>query len=249
MLIRPLLREDLPAVAPIVHDTFSNDELFTWLYPHQEKYPNDLRRFQLIRLRSRLVQLGSHGFVAESEAGDAEWNGAPEILGFAFYIREGNDEKAAKWRQDSIAKRLDRYLLSWEQWYEEKALDRASDPARAKMMHAATQYSFYSQLESYWYLGLLGVSPKHQRRGIGARLVAHGQKIAAEDKMPVTLEASVMGRGLYAKLGFLEIERLKIVDGLEGVAMLWEPEGTEGTWLVRGEGEKAKLKKKETESS
>ncbi|KAF2806276.1 acyl-CoA N-acyltransferase [Mytilinidion resinicola] len=246
MLIRPLIRADLSSVAPIVHDTFSGDELFTWLYPHQEKYPNDLRRFQLIRLRSRLVQLGSHGFVAESEPGDAEWNGAPEILGFAFYIREGSDEKAARWRQDSIAKRLDRYLLSWEQWYEEKALDRASDPARAKIMREATQYKFTSQLESYWYLGLLGVSPKHQRRGIGAKLVAYGQRIAEEEKMPVTLEASVMGRGLYAKLGFKEIERLAIVEGLEGVAMLWEPEGAEGTWLVRGEDGKAELKKKET---
>jgi len=89
----------------------------------------------------------------------------------------------------------------------------------------ATEYNIYTKLPSYWHLGLLGVSPRCQRRGIGAKLVAYGQRIAAEEKLPLTLEASVMGRFLYVKMGFQIVEESKIVEGLEGVAMLWEPEG------------------------
>lgn len=226
MHIRPLIRSDIPAVAEITNQTFSKDELFTWLYPHQSHFPDDLRRFQLIRLRTRLVEQGSHGFVAESEEGDAEWTGKPEVLGFAFYIRNGDDPIAEKWRKDPVMNKLERHLLSWESWYEESFLDRASDRSRALMLGNATEYNIYSQLSSYWHLGLLGVSPRCQRRGIGAKLVSYGQEIAAEENVPVTLEASVMGRLLYAKMGFRIVEESKIIEGLEGVAMLWEPKGS-----------------------
>jgi hypothetical protein len=89
MHVRPLIRSNIPAVAEITNQTFSKYELLTWLYLHQDRFPDDLRRFQLIRLRTRLVERGSHGFVAESEEGDAAWAGKPEVLGFAFYIRNG----------------------------------------------------------------------------------------------------------------------------------------------------------------
>lgn len=242
MLIRPLSRPDLPAVSQITHRAFSHDELFTWLYPHQDKYPDDLRRYQLIRLRTRLVQKGSHGFVAESEEGDAEWSGKPEILGFAFYIRGGRDEKAERWREDGWFEKLERSLLSWEIWYEETFLAHASSPANLRLFRQASDYKFYSLLPSYWHLGLLGIDPKFQRRGIGAKLVRFGQDIAREEQVPVTLEASVMGRGLYAKLGFLVVEESAIVEGLDGVAMVWEPVGREGRWLVRGERGKGEVK-------
>ena len=109
MHVRPLIRSDIPAVAEITNQIFSKDKLFTWLYPHQDRFPDDLRRFQMIRLRTRLVERGSHGFVAESEEGDAEWTGKPEVLGFAFYIRNGNDAGAKKWRHDPP-------INSWWPW-------------------------------------------------------------------------------------------------------------------------------------
>lgn len=57
----------------------------------------------------------------------------------------------------------------------------------------------------------------------------------------MTLEASVMGRGLYAKEGFKVVEEGEISDGhvveYVVVSMVWEPEGLKGKWLVdRGEG-------------
>lgn len=101
MYIRPLTREDLPAVAWMTNQTFAKDELYKWLYPHQDLYPDDLRRFQVIRLRTRLVDKGSHGFVMVTEQSDSDWTGRPEVMGFAFYVRSGDDEAGKKWQTDS----------------------------------------------------------------------------------------------------------------------------------------------------
>ena len=106
MFIRELTRDDLPRVNSIVNETFSKDELMRWLYPRMDEYPDDVRRYQVIRLRTRMVELGSRGFVAVTEEGDAMWSGSSEILGFAFYIREGEDEAARKWRSDSLFKSM-----------------------------------------------------------------------------------------------------------------------------------------------
>lgn len=136
---------------------------------------------------------------------------------------------------------FERYLLSWESFYESKICDRASDPARIKARNAVADFKFYSQLPNQWHLGMLSVSPKYQRRGVGGKLVQHGQKIAAEENVPVTLDSSVIGRFLYAKNGFKVVEEGEIVDGLYSVAMVWEPEHLKGTWLEDLEDGKARV--------
>jgi predicted N-acetyltransferase YhbS len=119
------------------------------------------------------------------------------------------------------------------------------DPKAVKMYVSLKQFSVYKTLDEYWYLGLLGVDPKYQRRGIGAKLVKHGFSMAREGGLPMALEATVAGKGLYSKLGFKTIQKLRIgpLSG-EIVAMLWEPESLKGGWLEEEEGEEgiAKLK-------
>lgn len=220
------------------------------MYPHQDKYPNDLRRFQLVRLRTRLVQRGGQGYVAETEAGCACTGCAGEeggrIVGFGFFIREGSDEAGRRWRAESWGTKVERYLLGWDAWYEVKVLQRANDPVAERRFAEATEYDFYKRLEDYWLLGLLGVDPSCRRRGVGQRIVQHGLSVAAVEKVPVTLEASVVGRKLYQKMGFKTIQTAVIVEGVdgldEGVAMLWEPPDLKGTWLEEGPDGTVKLK-------
>lgn len=50
--------------------------------------------------------------------------------------------------------------------------------------------------DEYWYLDLLGVDPKYQRRGIGAKLVKHGFSMTRKGGLPMALEAVVAGKGL-----------------------------------------------------
>jgi ribosomal protein S18 acetylase RimI-like enzyme len=136
---------------------------------------------------------------------------------------------------------LERYLLSWELFYESHFLDRVSDQTRVKRFQNTTLLDFYSLLNPRWHLAILAISPNHQRKGIGRKLIRYGQKFAAEESLPMTLEASVVGRGLYAKEGFKVVEEGEIVDEHMAryvvVSMAWEPEGLRGKWLVdRGEG-------------
>jgi len=138
---------------------------------------------------------------------------------------------------------MERYLLGWEEYYEQKLLQRAVDPKALEMYASLQQFSVYKTLDEYWYLGLLGVDPKYQRRGIGAKLVEHGFSIAREGGLPIALEASVAGKGLYSKLGFKTIQKTRIRSlSEEIVTMLWEPESLKGRWLGEEEGGIAKLK-------
>lgn len=100
MRIRPITRDDIPSVSAITFQSFRNDEAHRWLYPNLNKYPDDLRRFQIIRLRTRLVGVGQLGFVVVTEEGDAEWNGKQEVMGYAYLLRCGEDEGAKQWRVD-----------------------------------------------------------------------------------------------------------------------------------------------------
>jgi hypothetical protein len=95
---------DVRVVADIGKETFANDELFAWLYPYKDQYPNDSTRWQLLRLRTRLVERGSHGFVSETEAGDDGWDVTigPVVVGYAFFIVKGSGEEAQKWRTESL---------------------------------------------------------------------------------------------------------------------------------------------------
>ena len=104
MRIRPIAREDIPTLNDITLSAFAKDGLFNYLFPLQAEYPNDLPRYQAIRMRTRMVWSGTHGFVVETEKGDELWtqDRGNQIVGYAFFGRTGSDEVGEKWRKDSL---------------------------------------------------------------------------------------------------------------------------------------------------
>lgn len=110
-------------------------------------------------------------------------------------------------------------------------------------------WNYFAPINPRWHLGLLCVSPKHQRRGIGGLLLKHGQAMATDEKLPLTLEASIAGRKLYLRSGFKCVDEVKLCEEFADALMVWEPVGMEGTWLEDIKGETAKLKGLETPSS
>jgi ribosomal protein S18 acetylase RimI-like enzyme len=138
---------------------------------------------------------------------------------------------------------MERYLLSWEMYYDQKVLQRAVDPKALQMYAKYKQSNVYDAIDEYWYLSSLGVDPKYQRRGIGAKLVKHGFSMARDGGLPMAVEASVVGKGLYSKLGFKTVQTSKIGPMSDDVvAMLWEPESQKGRWLEEEVEGIAKLK-------
>ena len=140
------------------------------------------------------------------------------------------------------ASEIERKLLGWDLWYESKFMDRATDPVRFKEYIKLAPWNSFNSVGPRWHLSIIGVSPQHQRRGIGRMLVERGQKLATEEGLPLTLQSSIAGRGLYAKLGFKMVGGIKIYDGFTDGLMVWEPDEMKGTWLEdTGNGE-AKMK-------
>lgn len=59
----------------------------------------------------------------------------------------------------------------------------------------------------------------------------------------MALEATAAGNGLYSKLGFRTIDKLKFGPLTEEIhTMLWEPELLKGKWLAEDEQGIAQLK-------
>lgn len=137
---------------------------------------------------------------------------------------------------------LERYLLSWESWYETTFFDRASEPERYKAYAALGHDELYAPLGPFWNLGLLAVSPRHQRRGVGAKMLQYIQAIANEENVPVSLEASEVGKELYLKCGFKVINYVEYTEGLWDIDMVWEPKHLEGKFLEETEEGKFKIK-------
>lgn len=103
MFIRRLTRDDFQEVQDIITEAFVDDKFFDWLTPRRKIYPEDILRYQMIRLRTRIVGRGQHGIALVTEEGDPGWSGKPEIAGFSFFVRSGDDEAGKKWMVDPIS--------------------------------------------------------------------------------------------------------------------------------------------------
>jgi hypothetical protein len=59
-------------------------------------------------------------------------------------------------------------------------------------------------------LNLLFVDPDYHRRGAGRLMVEWGNRLADTMMLPIWVEASKQGRGLYASCGYEEIEHVHL---------------------------------------
>lgn len=95
--------------------------------------------------------------------------------------------------------------------------------------------------ERYVYCHVTAVRPEYQRKGIGKLLTAHTIRIAEQAELPIYLESSREGVGLYEKLGFRKLKekvvhKAEVLCNGEGIdngmdyevpLLLWVPDGKE----------------------
>lgn len=81
----------------------------------------------------------------------------------------------------------------------------------------------YSEEKEGWYLLMIGVSPKHQRHGIGTSLIDWGLQRAQEEGVICMLESSEATQGLYERKGFQKVGLLEIAAGITSDQMVWRP--------------------------
>jgi len=89
----------------------------------------------------------------------------------------------------------------------------------------------FAELDAYWELDLLVVSPDYQRRSVGGALIEESQHLASKDALPLILFASVVGEPLYGRKGFVTLDRMNLIQGLKpSAAMIWEPDTIKGKY-------------------
>lgn len=81
----------------------------------------------------------------------------------------------------------------------------------------------YDEEKEGWYLLMIGVSPKHQRHGIGTSLIDWGLQRAQEESVICMLESSEAIKGLYERIGFQKVRLLEIAEGITSDQMVWRP--------------------------
>lgn len=106
-------------------------------------------------------------------------------------------------------------------------LNRSFDERNVRTFHNMPDKGF-DKISEFWNLLMLCVSPSFQRRGVGGRLLDWGFDNAIEEGVPVAVQSSPAGEGLYRGKGFRVIAWVKITEGIEDPVMIWEPAaGTE----------------------
>ena len=69
----------------------------------------------------------------------------------------------------------------------------------------------YHPKEPHWYLPLIGVDPRHQRRGHGAALLRHALARCDRDHAPAYLESSNPANvPLYERHGFAVLDTIQV---------------------------------------
>jgi ribosomal protein S18 acetylase RimI-like enzyme len=91
---------------------------------------------------------------------------------------------------------------------------------------AMDKYLGKGKIDETWYLKILGVHPKYQRRGVGAALIDWGLQHARQRGEKVYLEASQTGKALYLKKGFKVVGEFELGEPGELIipCMLWDPD-------------------------
>ncbi|KAF2231435.1 acyl-CoA N-acyltransferase [Viridothelium virens] len=235
MHIRPTASADIYDVSILADLAFQDEEFWRWLTPGMYNYPNDRTRFYRLRTRGRAVTKGGCiSLVAVTDDSDPEWSGREEIVGYAFWKRQGTSEQAKKWQKEPWGSILERNLL-WVELQYERLINRAVDFKRwDNMITAFGSLQSQTDFPEQWHCTVLGVSPKYRRRGIGSLLLNWGLEKAREEGVPAVLEATPAGVALYEKTGFKPVLEVGPEDTPEYflTIMIWEPEELQGQWLT-----------------
>lgn len=104
-------------------------------------------------------------------------------------------------------------LFQWIYNFALSGSPEAVSTSHGKEIMAETRNAERLYPDERWRLAFISVSPNHQRRGIGRKLVQWGLDRSEEEGVAAVLEASDAGKGLYEKMGFVEVGKMPFDGG------------------------------------
>jgi GNAT superfamily N-acetyltransferase len=185
---------DAAAVGRVLAAGFSDDPVFTWLFPDPDERPPKLDAFFAFLATETLVPMGAT-YLAGADACAAWTPPDPEPW---------SDEVGARFATTVLP------VCSSDDLTRMHVLDETMSAAHPR--------------DSHWYLGLIGTVPPARGRGLGSRLLTHTLARVDAAALPAYLEAtSERNAALYARFGFVRTGEIDIPDGPTLIAMWREP--------------------------
>ncbi|KAI4116959.1 MAG: hypothetical protein LQ345_002712 [Seirophora villosa] len=184
---------DIPDIANIHHEAFEGDPI--------------LGRSMCDVTRERKYEYDKQFY----EKGFAQKHLTGAVFHKVVDTETGNIVACAKWGYP--------YSLTAEQEAEKAKLD-LKKPSYPEGTNLALYDHFFTLLYAKrkknvedgkdYFLHILVVSPKYQRRGLGTMLIQEGLGAADKDNARAYVEASAKGLGLYKRHGWKEIDCIEI---------------------------------------
>ncbi|KAI5819005.1 acyl-CoA N-acyltransferase [Pyronema omphalodes] len=224
--IRRAQLSDISAMASLGATAHLHSGLTKFLSPYVFTFVSDYIYSCERRIRRRMASARNVTFLAIDSA-----TGNP--IGYAQFLRFGCDPPALELiaQQSTWSLRVLQPIVTirefWDSWMFK---DRSVDPVAAKEWEKILEEDdYWAEYKRMWYVQSLVVSPGHQKRGVGSRLMRVVLERAEVEGVVVGLEASPEGEALYRRLGFVLLQRFKNKLGdwenEQGGVFLWEPPG------------------------
>ncbi|KAK4169759.1 puromycin N-acetyltransferase [Cladorrhinum sp. PSN259] len=223
LFLRPAKLEDSPHIGRIGAASFA-DTVSSVLFPAELRHLSpvgdafqDEAEWRASRNYRRMNE-GMLTYVVVDKADEASEE--EEVVGFAQWEPpKGNDEK--KKDQEPAKSEVDSDTLP-------PPLDQAALRQMYEVIEAETLKVLGPEGHSkMWYLMILGVDPKHQRRGIGKMLVKKGIELIEKDGKDAYLIATLNGRKLYESVGFKAVSDRCYLGDVPHYSMIWKRPETE----------------------
>ncbi|KAE8375269.1 hypothetical protein BDV26DRAFT_299842 [Aspergillus bertholletiae] len=124
-----------------------------------------------------------------------------EVVGYAQWILP-DTHLEAQIPDVSEAKKIKLHALAESAWWSGRSDMRSIDDPNDEVMSRILAQRPYMKLD------YLAVHPKNKGKGIATALVAGGIAAAESIGLPIVTMSYKAGRGVYARLGFREVERV-----------------------------------------
>ncbi|RTE77624.1 hypothetical protein BHE90_007868 [Fusarium euwallaceae] len=210
-LIRVNSIEELDQLVDLACEIWIDDPIFSCVVPGRRERPDQYRQVWQLLLHTEYSSPGAVVMVAC----DSSSVKISDAVGFAVWHRHGSSDTARSWQGDTLNKKLTRLELFFR-WIYHFAFGQsggAVSTSHGKEIMTETCKAERHYPDERWRLAFISVSPNHQRRGIGRKLVQWGLDRSEEEGVAAVLEASDAGKGLYEKMGFIEVGKMPFDGG------------------------------------